>query len=44
MPPTRNVPNGLPEEIVAQLRQGDVLISQDQSVADAIGVSAVTYE
>ena len=34
-----------PEEIVATLRQADVLISQDQSVADAIpalGVSAVT--
>ena len=35
-----------PEEIVAKLRQADVLISQGQSVADAIralGVSAVTY-
>ena len=39
-----------PGEIVAKLRQADVLISQGQSVADtirairAIGVSAVTYE
>jgi transposase-like protein len=35
-----------PEEIVAKLRQADVLISQGQSVADAvraIGVSEVTY-
>ena len=35
-----------PEETVAKLRQADVLISQDQSVADAIrvlGVSLVTY-
>ena len=35
-----------PEEIVAQLRQGDVLVSQGQSVADAvrsIGVTEVTY-
>ncbi|RZL19439.1 MAG: IS3 family transposase [Sphingomonas sp.] len=35
-----------PEEIVAKLRQADVLISQGQSVADAIralGVSSVTY-
>ena len=35
-----------PEEIVATLRQADVLISQGQSVADTIrtiGVSAVTY-
>lgn len=35
-----------PEEIVAKLRQADVLISQGQSVSDAIraiGVSAVTY-
>lgn len=35
-----------PEEIVAKLRQADVLISQGQGVADAIralGVSAVTY-
>jgi hypothetical protein len=35
-----------PEEIVAKLRQADVLISQRQSVADAIralGVSSVTY-
>ena len=36
-----------PEEIVAKLRQADVLISQGQSVADAIralGVSTVTYD
>jgi putative transposase len=35
-----------PEEIVAKLRQVDVLTSQGQSVADAIraiGVSEVTY-
>ena len=35
-----------PEEIVSKLRQVDVLISQGQSVADAIrqiGVSEVTY-
>lgn len=35
-----------PEEIVAKLRQADVLVSQGQSVADAIrsiGVSEVTY-
>ncbi len=35
-----------PEEIVAKLRQADVLISQGQSVSDAIraiGVSSVTY-
>ena len=35
-----------PEEIVAKLRQADVLISQGQSVADAIralGVSSLTY-
>ena len=35
-----------PEEIVAQLRQVDVLTSQGQSVADAvrsIGVTEVTY-
>jgi transposase-like protein len=35
-----------PEEIVARLRQVDVLVSQGQSVADAvrsIGVSEVTY-
>ena len=35
-----------PEEIVAKLRQVDVVISQGQSVADAIrpiGVSEVTY-
>ena len=35
-----------PEEIVAKLRQVDVLVSQGQNVADAIrqiGVSEVTY-
>ena len=35
-----------PEEIVAKLRQVDVLVSQGQSVADAvrsIGVTKVTY-
>ena len=35
-----------PEEVVAKLRQGDVLVSQGQSVADAIraiGVTEVTY-
>ena len=35
-----------PEEIVAKLRQFDVLVSQGQSVADAvraIGVTEVTY-
>ena len=35
-----------PEEIVAKLRQADVLISQGKSVADAvraIGVTEVTY-
>jgi len=35
-----------PEEIVAKLRPADVLISQGQSVADAvraIGVTEVTY-
>jgi transposase-like protein len=35
-----------PEEIVAKLRQADVLISQGQSVSDtirALGVSSVTY-
>jgi putative transposase len=35
-----------PEEIVAKLRQVDVLMSQGQSVADAvrsIGVTEVTY-
>ena len=35
-----------PEEIVAQLRQVDVLVSQGRSVADAIrsiGVTEVTY-
>ena len=35
-----------PEEIVAKLRQGDVLVSQGQAVADAIrqiGVTEVTY-
>jgi transposase-like protein len=38
--------NYKPEEIVAKLRQVDVLTSQGQSVADAIrsvGVSEVTY-
>ena len=35
-----------PEEIVAKLRQVDVLVSQGQTVADAvrsIGVTEVTY-
>lgn len=35
-----------PEEIVAKLRQVDVLVSQDQSVAEAvrsIGVTQFTY-
>jgi ACT domain-containing protein len=35
-----------PEEFVAKLRQVDVLVSQGQSMADAIrriGVSEVTY-
>ena len=35
-----------PEEIVAKLRQGDVLVSQGQNIADAIrqiGVSEVTF-
>jgi hypothetical protein len=35
-----------PEEIVAELRQVDVLVSQGQAMADAIrqiGVSEVTY-
>jgi ACT domain-containing protein len=35
-----------PEEIVAKLRQVDVLVSQGKSVADAvraIGVTKVTY-
>ena len=35
-----------PEEIVAKLRQVDVLVSQGQNVADAvrsIGVTEVTY-
>jgi putative transposase len=35
-----------PEEIVAKLRQVDVLVSQGQSVSDAvrsIGVTDVTY-
>jgi transposase-like protein len=35
-----------PEEIVAKLRQADVLVSQGQTIADAIraiGVSEVTY-
>ena len=36
----------MPEEIVAKLRQVDVLVSQGQNIADAIrqiGVSEVTY-
>ena len=36
-----------PEEIVAKLRQVDVLVAQGQSVADAvraIGVTEVTYD
>ena len=36
-----------PEEIVAKLRQADVLVGQGQSVAEAIraiGVSEVTYD
>jgi putative transposase len=36
-----------PEEIVAKLRQVDVLVSQGKSVADAvraIGVTEVTYD
>ena len=32
-----------PEEIVAKLRQVDVLVSQARSVADAIRTIAVTY-
>ena len=35
-----------PEEVVAKLRQADVLVSQGQAVADAIraiGVTEVTY-
>ena len=35
-----------PEEVVAKLRQADVLVSQGQAIADAIraiGVSEVTY-
>jgi len=35
-----------PEDIVAKLRQADVLISQDQDIADVIrqiGVSQATY-
>ncbi len=32
-----------PEEAVAKLRQVDVLVSQGQSVAEAIGVTEVTY-
>jgi putative transposase len=35
-----------PEEIVAKLRQVDVVVSQGQNIADAIrqiGVSEVTY-
>ena len=42
MPKKRNTP----EEIVAKLRQVDVLVSQGQNIADAvrqIGVSEVTY-
>ena len=31
-----------PEEIVAKLRQGDVLVSQGQTVADAIRAIGVT--
>ena len=31
-----------PEEIAAKLRQGDVLVSQGQSVADAIRATGVT--
>jgi transposase-like protein len=40
------LPEYKPEEIVAKLRQVDVLVSQGSSVADAIrqiGVSEVTY-
>jgi hypothetical protein len=33
-----------PEEIVAKLRQADVLISQDQSVAEAICAIEVTQD
>ena len=33
-----------PEEAVAKLRQVDVLVSQGQSVAEAIGVTEVTYD
>ena len=36
-----------PEEIVAKLRQGDVMVSQGQAVADAIrsiGVTEVSYQ
>ena len=32
-----------PEEIVAKLRQVDVLVSQGQTVAEAIGVTEVTW-
>jgi putative transposase len=32
-----------PEEIVAKLRQVDVLVSQGQTMVDANGVSEVTY-
>jgi transposase-like protein len=32
-----------PEEALAKLRQVDVLVSQGQSVAEAIGVTEVTY-
>ena len=42
MPKTRHKP----EEIVAKLRQVDVLVSQGQSVADAIrsiGVTEISY-
>src|SRR6476660_5672914 len=42
LPATRSTP----EEIVAKLRQVDVLVSQGQNIADAIrqiGVSEVTY-
>jgi hypothetical protein len=49
-PPPYGSPGGgftpLPEEIVAKLRQVDVLVSQGQTMVDAIrqiGVSEVTY-
>ncbi len=32
-----------PEEALAKLRQVDVLVSQGRSVAEAIGVTEVTY-